>query len=208
MQRSSPQGGGAAATRDRPGPHARLPCQSLGVTEEYGGIRARVSAPFQSSQLRSAVKTVFILIWVGGGVAFFLSAFVLRRARITSHACAHCGYDLSATDAARDDARRNIDDWWPLIVKGAEAIVMTASGCGSQVREYGHLLAHDPVYAAKAARVTELTRDISEIVSAELNTENGKARKSALATRRSGERIAVHNPCSLQHGQQLRGQRA
>ena len=143
---------------------------------------------------------------INGAAIRVLDALGITLVEPSGQGC--CGavrHHLSATDAARDDARRNIDAWWPLIVKGAEAIVMTASGCGSQVREYGHLLAHDPVYAAKAARVTELTRDISEIVSAELNTENGKARKSALATRRSGERIAVHNPCSLQHGQQLRG---
>ena len=119
--------------------------------------------------------------------------------------CGAVRHHLSAAEAARADARRNIDAWWPLIERGTEAIVMTASGCGAQVREYGHLLAHDAAYAAKAARVTGLTRDISEIVSAEMGTESGKTLKSALATRRSGERIAVHNPCSLQHGQQLRG---
>ena len=57
--------------------------------------------------------------------------------------------------------RVNIDAWWPEIEKGCEAIVMTASGCGVTVREYGQLLAGDPDYAEKAARISSLTRDLS-----------------------------------------------
>jgi glycolate oxidase iron-sulfur subunit len=77
---------------------------------------------------------------------------------------------------------------------GIEAIVMTASGCGSTVKEYGHLLQHDPAYRDKAARISGLTRDLSEVVA-----ENSIEKKS-----KSG-RIAFQSPCSLQHGQQLRG---
>ena len=68
---------------------------------------------------------------------------------------------------ARSDARRNIDAWWPHIEAGAEAIVMTASGCGAYVREYAHLLEDDPAYAVKAARVTLLARDVAEVLAAE-----------------------------------------
>jgi glycolate oxidase iron-sulfur subunit len=80
-----------------------------------------------------------------------------------------------------------------------EAIVMTASGCGVTVKEYGHLLAHDPAYAHKARRISELTRDLSEIL---------PEFEGALAARMAGrieERVAFHPPCTLQHGQQLRG---
>ena len=113
--------------------------------------------------------------------------------------CGALRHHLNDHDAARDDMRRNIDAWWPAVEAGAEAIVMTASGCGSMVKEYGHLLAHDVAYAAKAARIAELTKDLSEIM---------PAFESQLATRLHGKifrRVAYHPPCTLQHGQQIRG---
>jgi glycolate oxidase iron-sulfur subunit len=111
--------------------------------------------------------------------------------------CGAIDQHLAAPAAARDAMRRNIDAWWPHIEAGAiEAIVMTASGCGSMVKEYGHHLRHDPAYAAKAARVSSLTRDLAEVLAGE-----------DLAALRRGppRRIAFHPPCSLQHGQQVRG---
>jgi glycolate oxidase iron-sulfur subunit len=92
--------------------------------------------------------------------------------------------------------RGNIDAWWPEIEKGCEAIVMTASGCGVTVREYGQLLAGDRVYAEKAARVSSLTFDLSEIVREEI--------PDGLTTGK-GRRVAFHSPCTLQHGQQIHG---
>jgi glycolate oxidase iron-sulfur subunit len=139
------------------------------------------------------------------------------------------------------DARRNIDAWWPL-VEGltsqgpVEAIVMNASGCGLQVREYGAALADDPAYAEKAARVSALTRDVSELLPdllPALRSRLGLAGPAAgsaanvAPTARSGQvgsaasaareqaathplpaglrRLAWHPPCTLQHGQRLRG---
>jgi len=96
-------------------------------------------------------------------------------------------------------ARRNIDAWWPQVEAGAEAIVMNASGCGSTVKEYGHLLGHDPAYAAKAARISAMTRDLAEWVPG-LLAASGE--RPAIA---NGERVAFHPPCSLQHGQRIRG---
>ena len=101
------------------------------------------------------------------------------------------------------DARRNIDAWWPLVegltgLGRVEAIVMNASGCGVTVRDYARLLAHDPAYAAKAARVTALTRDLSELLP-EL------APRLRPKLRRAFPKLAYHPPCTLQHGQQLRG---
>jgi glycolate oxidase iron-sulfur subunit len=101
------------------------------------------------------------------------------------------------------DIRRNIDAWWPYIEGGVdgpavEAIVMNASGCGATVKEYGHLLAADPAYAERARRVSELTRDVAEIVGELIPVL--KARLPAtLGT------MAVHVPCTLQHGQRLPG---
>jgi glycolate oxidase iron-sulfur subunit len=102
------------------------------------------------------------------------------------------------------DMRRNIDAWWPLVdgltSQGrVEAIVMNASGCGVTVKEYGHALAHDPDYADKAARISALTRDLSELLPDLVDTLKPKVRGI------KSRQLAFHPPCTLQHGQQLRG---
>jgi len=112
--------------------------------------------------------------------------------------CGALRYHLNDQDAALNDMRRNIDAWWPM-VEQVEAIVMTASGCGVTVKEYGHLLAHDAAYAAKAARIAALTRDLSEVVP-QFEAELADKLKGKLA-----KRVAWHPPCTLQHGQQIRG---
>ncbi|MGH8633710.1 MAG: glycolate oxidase subunit GlcF, partial [Burkholderiales bacterium] len=81
--------------------------------------------------------------------------------------CGGVSFHLNLQDKALDTMRRTIDAWWPHLERGVEAIVITASGCGVTVKEYGHYLQHDSAYAAKAKRVSELTKDISEIISAE-----------------------------------------
>ena len=111
--------------------------------------------------------------------------------------CGAIRHHLNDQDGALDDMRRNIDAWWPYVEAGAEAIVMTASGCGVTVKEYGHLLAHDTAYAARAARISELTKDLSEIMPA---FEQQLAAKVKVK-----KRVAYHPPCTLQHGQQIRG---
>ena len=113
--------------------------------------------------------------------------------------CGAIRHHLNDHDAALDDMRRNIDAWWPAVEAGAEAIVMTASGCGAMVKDYGHLLALDPDYAVKAARISDLTKDLSEIL---------PAFEAQLQSRLRGKvvkRVAYHPPCTLQHGQQIRG---
>ncbi|HTP97496.1 MAG TPA: glycolate oxidase subunit GlcF [Burkholderiales bacterium] len=114
--------------------------------------------------------------------------------------CGAVSFHLTEQAQGLDYVRRNVDAWWPHVEAGAEAIVTTASGCGAMVKEYGHLLAHDPAYAARAARVSALARDIGEIVTAEQD------RLLALATGPApAGRIAFHSPCTLQHGLALRG---
>ncbi len=116
--------------------------------------------------------------------------------------CGAVSFHLNFQEDGLDAMRRNIDAWWPHIEAGAEAIVMTASGCGVTVKEYGHYLKNDPAYAEKAARVSELTRDLSEIL-----LQEETALRTWLQKRGPGEakRISFHSPCTLQHGQKITG---
>lgn len=111
--------------------------------------------------------------------------------------CGAIRHHLNDQAGGLDDMRRNIDAWWPYVQAGAEAIVMTASGCGVTVKEYGHMLAHDPHYAARAQRISELTKDLSEVLPA---FQQELANKVQIK-----KRVAYHPPCTLQHGQQIRG---
>jgi len=110
--------------------------------------------------------------------------------------CGAVRFHLNEQEEGRVQMRALVDAWWPLVESNAvEAIVMTASGCGSTVREYGHLLANDAAYRDKAARIASMTRDLCEVV-------DPAALPAPAASR---QRVAFHSPCSLQHGQQLRG---
>ncbi|AXS80674.1 glycolate oxidase subunit GlcF [Dechloromonas sp. HYN0024] len=115
--------------------------------------------------------------------------------------CGAVRFHLNDQDAGRHDMRRNIDAWWPHVEGGIEGIVVTASGCGVQVRDYGHVLADDPAYRDKAAAISALCRDPSEVLTAE------KTRLLALLAAHPEPRgaLAFHSPCTLQHGLQIRG---
>lgn len=115
--------------------------------------------------------------------------------------CGAVKFHLNDQDGGKAQMRANIDAWWPLIEGGVEAIVMNASGCGVTVKEYGHILHDDPAYAAKAARVSELTRDLSELLPDLVPVLRPLLKQVPDASRV----IAFHPPCTLQHGQQLRG---
>lgn len=109
--------------------------------------------------------------------------------------CGALSHHLSAESEALNYMRRNIDAWWPYIEQGVEAIVMTASGCGVMVKDYGTLLQHDPQYAEKATRISSLTRDLSEVICLDAVDQLGRVGNH--------QRVAFHAPCTLQHGQQL-----
>jgi glycolate oxidase iron-sulfur subunit len=114
--------------------------------------------------------------------------------------CGAVKFHLNDQDGGRAQMRANIDAWWPLLEGegAAEAIVMNASGCGVTVREYGHLLKDDPAYAAKAERVSALTRDLSELLPELVAALKDRVKAPPGV-------VAYHPPCTLQHGQQLRG---
>ena len=108
----------------------------------------------------------------------------------------HIGYQ----EEGLSDMRALIDRWWPLVERGGvEAIVMTASGCGAVVKEYAHLLRHDPAYAGKAEKISAMTRDACEVIEAEFG------RIEPILARKAGVRLAFHPPCTLQHGQNIKG---
>jgi glycolate oxidase iron-sulfur subunit len=114
--------------------------------------------------------------------------------------CGALRFHLNYQEAGLRDIRSLIDAWWPYIEQGVEAIVMTASGCGVTVKDYGDLLAHDEAYRDKARRVSALTRDLTEVIADALETGAVPWRSPERAVR-----AAFHTPCTLQHGQQLKG---
>ena len=115
--------------------------------------------------------------------------------------CGAVKFHLNDHDGGKAQMRANIDAWWPHIEAGAQAIVMNASGCGVTVKDYGHLLRDDPAYADKARRVSELTRDLSEFLPEIADALQGTVQERA----RAMGTLAYHPPCTLQHGQQLKG---
>lgn len=112
--------------------------------------------------------------------------------------CGAIKHHLNDHDAALAEVRHNIDAWWPHVEAGVEALVMNASGCGAMVKEYAHLLRHDPAYAEKALRIVALTKDLAELLPPH-------AAKLASKLRQQPERVVFHPPCTLQHGQKISG---
>ena len=112
--------------------------------------------------------------------------------------CGAVKFHLNDQDGGMAQMRANVDAWWPHVEAGVEALVMNASGCGVTVKEYGHILRDDPAYAARAARISELTRDLSELL-----PDLVEALRARVAAR-AGQ-VAYHPHCTLQHGQKLRG---
>ncbi len=115
--------------------------------------------------------------------------------------CGAIRHHLNDHEGGLADMRRNLDAWWPQVQAGqVEAIVMNASGCGAQVKDYGHLLRDDPAYAERAARISSLTKDVSELL-----PHLVPALKPQLRAQGTAPKLAFHPPCTLQHGQKLRG---
>ena len=116
--------------------------------------------------------------------------------------CGALNQHLSDPEGAKTMMRRNIDAWWPHVESGVEAIVMTASGCGLMVKEYAESLKNDAAYADKAARISALARDASEIVAGELSNRDNLGAFEHIGR---GMRVAYQSSCTLQHGQKLGG---
>jgi len=110
--------------------------------------------------------------------------------------CGALSHHLTETDQALSFMRKNIDLYWSAIEQGIEAIIVSASGCGVHIKEYGYLLREDEQYAAKAVKIAAITKDISEFVS-DFELEKLKIDSS--------RNVAFQSPCTLQHGQKLAG---
>ncbi len=116
--------------------------------------------------------------------------------------CGAVKFHLNDHDGGMDHMRQNIDAWWPYVEQGVEAIIMNASGCGVMVKDYGHVLQHDAAYADKARRISALTKDLSELLPELVPVLKPKLNRAAL---HEAGLQAFHPPCTLQHGQQLKG---
>jgi glycolate oxidase iron-sulfur subunit len=137
--------------------------------------------------LRAEINDATIRILARGGVDVIVSAGAGCCGALTQH----IGLEAQALAAAK----RNVDAWSKEMAKGAiDAIIINASGCGTSVKDYGHLLAGDPEYAERAKQVSEITKDISEF----LTTHDIGAPR-----RWSSIKVAYHSACSLQHGQRV-----
>ena len=131
---------------------------------------------------------------IDSALARLLDAHGISAVQIASGCCGAVSHHLSAKDEAHARFKANIDAWWPHVEAGAEAIVITASGCGAMVREYGHLLREDRQYTEKAARISALCRDPLEL-----------AAELPIKPVGRGRRVAFHSPCTLQHALRLEG---
>ena len=198
-----------------------LPSPLLGPAMKLGqavrgllpqGLRDKVPAPEAAGRwpTREHARKVLLLAGcvqpsmspgINSATARVLDAAGIQTVVPSAAGC--CGavkFHLNDQDGGLAQMRHNIDVWWPYVESGAvECIVVNASGCGATVKEYGHHLQHDAQYADKAARTSALARDLSELLPGIAPLLQGK-----LAHAHQGV-VAFHPPCTLQHGQQLRG---
>lgn len=136
---------------------------------------------------------------IDAATARVLDALEIEAITPAASCCGAIKHHLNDHEAALVEVRRNVDAWWPHVEAGVEAIVMNASGCGAMVKEYAHVLRHDPAYAEKARRIVALTKDLAELLPQHAAELTSKLRES------TPERIVFHPPCTLQHGQRIRG---
>jgi glycolate oxidase iron-sulfur subunit len=197
-------------------PHAGLFGFALGVGRALRGVlpaklaakvpQARPAGPVPAP--RHARRMLMLRGCVQPAMAPSINAAAARLldrigiSLVEAPAAGCCGgvtFHLNYQAEALGYMKRNIDAWWPYVEAGAEAIVITASGCGTTVKDYGHVLRQDKDYAAKAERISSLARDLSEVVAAERDAIVAVVKKA------DGAKVAFQSPCSLQHGQKIVG---
>ena len=130
---------------------------------------------------------------INAAAARYLDRQSITAVQTSDSCCGALGFHLGNRDFLIRHARKNINAWWPQIEAGAEAIVSTASGCGVTIKEYGELLADDSEFGQKAAKVSSLAIDISEVERTAPPAQLGENIRN----------VAFHSPCTLQHGQKV-----
>ncbi|MGZ8238116.1 MAG: glycolate oxidase subunit GlcF [Methylobacter sp.] len=131
---------------------------------------------------------------IDSALARLLDKHEISAIPLYSGCCGAVSHHLSAAQQTRAHIKATIDAIWPHMEAGIESVIITASGCGAMLREYGYILREDPEYAVKAARVTELCRDPVQVVESLPVSSIGK-----------GRRVAFHPPCSLLNALKLEG---
>ena len=114
-----------------------------------------------------------------------------------NNCCGAVGMHTSQIEQGKAQARRLIDGWWPQVESGIEAIVITASGCGVSIKDYGTIFKGEAGYAEKAQTISGLALDLSQLVAREITDQN--------ITVSQPKRVAFHSPCTMQHGLGLKG---
>jgi len=137
---------------------------------------------------------------IDAALARVLDRVEISFVRVGGGCCGALSEHLGAHEEARRFVRRNIDAWWPHVEQGVEAIVVTASGCAVQVKDYAWVMSDDPAYADKARRVAALARDPVEVIA-----DEWKRFAPMVAMDHGPLKVAFHAPCTLQHGQKLAG---
>lgn len=175
-------------------------------------LSKRIPQPRKGGKWPQHVHSRRMLVWQGcvqpalapdinAAAARVLDRFGISLIPSPDGCCGALSQHMAASNESRALMRRTIDALWPYVESGIEAIVLTASGCGAFFREYGDLLENDPRYRDKARRISELTRDIAEVVAIEWKNEPHD--ESPIPEKQP--RIAFQSSCSLQHSQKLNG---
>ncbi len=161
-----------------------------GVIPAKGRRKARIALLTGCAQpvLRPQINDAAISLLTSQGVEVVLAK--------NEGCCGALVHHMGREDEGREFARRNIEAWEAAMAdEPLDAILMTASGCGTTVKDYGHMLAHDPDYADRAARISAMTCDITEYLNDTLNLSAPRGW--------SDIRVAYHSACSMQHGQRI-----
>jgi glycolate oxidase iron-sulfur subunit len=166
-----------------------------GTAESGATVVANAAAPRRRVALLTGCAQAVLAPEINAATTRLLARAGVAVATTPGEGC--CGsllHHMGREEAALAQMRANVDAWTRLIDdEGLEAIVVTTSGCGATIKDYGALLADDPAYADKAARVAALARDVTEYV-ASLDLAFAAPRPLV---------VAYHAACSLQHGQKI-----
>lgn len=174
-----------APKRVRRAPKYRGPGTAATSTKRSG--RVILLAGCAQQVLRPEINDATIRLLARGGIDVVVSAGAGCCGALTQH--------IGREDEAIQSAKRNIDAWSKDIQRGyIDAIIVNASGCGTTVKDYGHMLAKDPAYAGRAKDISALAKDVSEFLD---------KRDIGAPKRWSSLKIAYHAACSLQHGQRV-----